>query len=107
MAEQAWEIGLVMPSESLRHMIDNTPDFNEYVGRCMARYVVGDYGDAGSEEPQANRKDLACGACSTEPALVGRYPHPEYKDWGIQIETEACEVVVRKTSVSCLSEYAT
>ena len=106
MAEQTWEIGVVLPSDALRRMIDSTPGFNEYVGECMARYVVGDYGNGGGEEAQPNRTDVPCSVCSTEPALVGRYVHPEYTDWGIQIETEACDVVVRKTSVFCLSEFA-
>ena len=79
-----FELGQIVATWSVEHMMKVEPDFRTFVMNSMERFKKCDWGDSSADDKARNDNAVKNG----DERIMGAYIHPNYPLWKIWIITE-------------------
>lgn len=80
---EKFPLGYVAATAGVYDLMVASPDFLQFVGKCIDRHNAGDWGDLDPEDKQLNDASLHDGG-----RLMSAYEYPKNPAWKIWIITE-------------------
>lgn len=91
-------LGKLVSTYGVADLLEDSPDFKNFVWACYERYIRCDWGNLHSEDAKQNDEAVKSG----EDRILAAYEHPYHPDWKIWIITEWDRSV---TTILFPSEY--